>query len=293
MGWHPSSRTLVVAGRRTHVVDAGRGRAVLLLHGFLHSSYTWRQAVEGLAARGRVIAPCLPGFGWSGREPLDGSLTGYADWLRRLLDTLGVDRLELAVGSSLGGAILLELALAEPARVGELLLVSPLAAPLAVPSAPFRILGRPAFRPVFRWTAGNMGFVRHALRWRAYRNRAVDRDLLRGFEQLARPGSHAAACTVAGAIGRASVDLAARLPGLTVPARVVWGGRDGVLPLPYGRKVEALLPRAPFEVWDRSGHCPHEEEPDRFAALLEERLRAQPSGGSGRLDPPIGRAAAR
>jgi len=279
VGWHPASRTVSFLGRPTHVVDVGEGPAVLLLHGFLHSSYTWREACTALAREHRVIAPCLPGFGWSGRELGDGSFATYASWLSALLDRLGAPRLGLAVGNSLGGGVLLELALAQPARFGELLLVSPLAAPLRVPALPFRVLGHRAFRPLFRWTAGNRAFVRHALRLRAYRARPVDDELLRGFEPLGRPGSHAAACAVASAVAGATARLAGRLGGLEVPAHVLWGGRDGVLPLGFGRRVAALLPRATFEVWEGSGHCPHEEEPGRFQGLVTERLSRCAPGG--------------
>jgi len=273
VGWHPRSRYVEVEGRTAHCVDAGAGPPVLLLHGFLHSSWTWREAVHDLAPRYRVLAPDLRGFGWGDRGPGDYSLAGLGRWVEGVLDALGVGRLAGAVGNSLGGAILLDLALRDPGRVERLVLSSPLAAPLRVPTAPFRLLGLRVFGPLYQLTAGNPAFVRRALGLAAYRRRPVDDEVLRGFATLGRAGSHGATCAVAGALGAGSADLAARLEarggGALPPTLVVWGERDGVLPWRlYGRAVRARLPDARWELFEGCGHCPHEEEPERFAALV-------------------------
>lgn len=274
MSWHPRGQYVELGGERVHCVDVGEGPAVLLLHGFLHSSYTWRETVAALAATHRVIAPDLRGFGWSDRPPGDYSPAALAGWLEVLLRALGVSRLHAAVGNSLGGAVLLEHALARPWAVERLVLVSPLAAPLRLPGLPFRLLGWSALAPLFRLTAGNPAFARPALAWAAFRRAGVSDEVLAGFAPLARPGSHAAACAAAGALGRASAALAARLPNLAVPTTLVWGARDRVLPLRYGQAVAALLPAARLEVFEDCGHCPHEEHPERFLAILGEVLAA-------------------
>ena len=111
MSWHPKSRFLDVRGQRMHVVDVGEGPTILLMHGFLHSSYTWRANLEPLAKRYRVVAPDLLGHGWSERGPLDYSLSGFTDQVEALLAKLGIDRVAAAVGNSLGGGVALNLAL--------------------------------------------------------------------------------------------------------------------------------------------------------------------------------------
>lgn len=275
ISWHPRGRFVEVEGRRAHVVDAGDGPPVLLLHGFLHSSYTWRHTIETLARGHRVIAPDLLGCGWSDRGEGDYGLEGLGRWVTGTLDALGVGDLHAAVGNSLGGGLLLDLAArAAGRRVDRLALVSPLAATLPVPSLPFKLLGLPLLEPLFRATAGNLGFVRHALSWFAYRGRAVDEEVLHGFAPLERPGSLRTATGIAAALWEASAAIEARLAQVQAPTLLVWGKRDGVLPLPYGRRVAELLPRARFEVIDHVGHCAHEEDPDRFHALLAELLAA-------------------
>lgn len=277
ISWHPRGRFVDVDGRRAHVVDAGHGPPVLLLHGFLHSSFTWRTTIDALAPRHRVIAPDLFGCGWSDRGPGDYSLDGLARWVEGVLAALDVGPLHAALGNSLGGALALDLALRAPARLGRLVLVSPLGARLPVPALPFRLLGLPAFEPLFRLTAGNAGFVRRALGLVAYRRRAVDAEVLHGFTPLARPGSLLTATAMAAALGAASASIEARLPGLAAPALLVWGRHDGVLPLAYGQRVAGLLPAARLEVFDDCGHCAHEEDPARFHALVDAFLALEAS----------------
>lgn len=268
MGWHPRSRWLTVEGRHTHVVDVGRGPTVLLLHGFLHSSWTWRSTLDALAARYRVIAPCLPGFGWSQAEAGDVSLPALTRWLTGLLDALEVSRLACALGNSLGGGACLALAHAAPARVERLALVSSLGPRLRLPRWPLQALGLPAFLPVFQRTAGNPGFVRHALALTAYKRRAVDEEVLRGFAHLGRAGGHQAALAHARELTPSTAALSGLLPQVQTPTLVVWGALDRVLPLPYGRKVAARIPGARLEVFEDCGHCAHEEDAPRFLALL-------------------------
>ncbi|MCO5165659.1 MAG: alpha/beta fold hydrolase [Planctomycetes bacterium] len=269
ISWHPQGRFVEVDGRRAHVVDAGQGPPVLLLHGFLHSSFTWRTTIDALAARHRVIAPDLHGCGWSDRGPGDYTLEGLTRWVQGLLATLDAGPLHAVVGNSLGGALALDLALRAPGQVGRLVLVSPLAARFAVPALPFRLLALPAFEPLFRATAGNAAFVRRALGLVAYRRRAVDAEVLHGFAPLARPGSLLTATAMAAALGAASASIEARLPDLATPALLVWGRHDGVLPLRYGERVARLLPAARLEVFDDCAHCAHEEDPARFHALVD------------------------
>jgi len=56
----------------------------------------------------------------------------------------------------------------------------------------------------------------------------------------------------------------------TVPALVVWGDRDGVIPPQHGRRAHAALPASRLEVFAGAGHFPHHDDPDRFVALVRD-----------------------
>ncbi len=65
-----------------------------------------------------------------------------------------------------------------------------------------------------------------------------------------------------------------RLPGLAArPGLLVWGARDRIVPPSHLEAARAALPAATVEIFDRSGHFPHLDEPDRFARVLGTFLR--------------------
>ena len=116
-------RLVTVDGVVTQYLEAGAGPPLLLLHGHEQSAASWRWVIPALARSRRVLAISLPGHGKS--APAVGGYTpgrDLAPLVADFLDTLGVGRLDV-VGNSVGGAIALRLALADPQRVKTLTLV--------------------------------------------------------------------------------------------------------------------------------------------------------------------------
>ncbi|MBL4846578.1 MAG: alpha/beta fold hydrolase [Planctomycetes bacterium] len=273
MSWHRESRFLALPQGRAHVVDHGQGPAVLLLHGFLHSAWTWRELIEPLAARGlRVIALDLYGYGSSAEvaqgEALD--LACWRRWLDDALAALGIDRLALACGNSLGAALILDLSERLPTE--RLALINPLCARLRLPRLPFRLLGLRPLRGLFGLTAGQPAFTRRALRLTAYREHPVDAEVLRGFRHLSRPSAHHAACATAESLGSISGHAASLAPRVSTstPTLCLLGERDAVLGRRYRARVEAALPGARVVRLARSGHCPQEGDPARVLSELDQ-----------------------
>jgi pimeloyl-ACP methyl ester carboxylesterase len=112
-----------VCGMPLHYQVAGDGPAMVLLHGDGGSSADWQWVLPALASHYRVYAPDLPGSGASAKPAADYSPAFYARVVAGLFDSLGLDQ-AVVVGHSLGGLIALRLALAVPARVAALVLVS-------------------------------------------------------------------------------------------------------------------------------------------------------------------------
>lgn len=109
---------------RMHYVDEGQGTPVLMLHGNPSWSFLYRQLVQALAPECRCIAPDHIGCGLSDK-PQDHPyrLATHIDNVRRLVDTLGLDRFHLVV-HDWGGAIGMGLATAMPDRVGRLVVMN-------------------------------------------------------------------------------------------------------------------------------------------------------------------------
>jgi pimeloyl-ACP methyl ester carboxylesterase len=117
------------SGLTLRVVEAGPlgGAVMVLVHGWGASAYTYRAAIPALAAAGhRVVAVDLPGHGLSDkpRDAAQYTHTGMASMMTAVLEQLDV-RGACVVGQSMGGAIVLELALAHVPRVARVALVNP------------------------------------------------------------------------------------------------------------------------------------------------------------------------
>jgi 4,5:9,10-diseco-3-hydroxy-5,9,17-trioxoandrosta-1(10),2-diene-4-oate hydrolase len=267
-------RRVAVNGITTQYLEAGSGPTVLLLHGHEQSATTWRWVLPALARTHRVLALSLPGHGDTAHADAYAPGSDTAPFVTDFLDTLGVNRLHV-VGHSAGGAVALRLTLAHPARIRTLILVDsaglgrevhPL---LAVDTLP--VVGELAIL-LSRLPGGNLGrttmsaAMLFAQPWRAPADFFTEQhDLGRRPGQL--EASTATARALFDATGQRQI-LLDRLPTVTAPTLVVWGGCDYVLPAHQARTAVGLLRHGRLALLPDCGHLPHVEHPGRFAAVL-------------------------
>src|SRR4029079_12946191 len=135
----PFERVLVdVGGHRMHVATQGRGAPVLLLHGNPTWAFLWRRVIAALRDRPlQLIAPDLVGLGFSDRprDAREHTLEHHGEWVGRLLDALGVERV-VFVGHDWGGPIGLLALAARPERLAGLVLTNNVAGPPRAGSRP-------------------------------------------------------------------------------------------------------------------------------------------------------------
>jgi pimeloyl-ACP methyl ester carboxylesterase len=112
-------RRITTNGITTNVATAGAGPAVVLLHGFPHTWQVWREIIEPLSGRFRVIAPDLRGFGASTRAPEGYDAGTLADDLAGILNALGAPEAAV-VGIDAGAPVAVLFALRSPERVRRL-----------------------------------------------------------------------------------------------------------------------------------------------------------------------------
>src|SRR6185312_3898511 len=275
-------RTFDLHGQDLAYVDAGSGPAVVLIHGLMSSHTTWDGQINRLAVGHRVIAPDLPGNGESGKALGDYSLSAQAAAVRDLLDHLGV-RSAAVVGHSLGGGVAMQFAYLFPERVDRLALVSsgglgreisPALRAAILPGSEY-VLPVITSRPV-RAVGDHLLALsdRVGLLPFSESSRAAWRDL----ETLADAETRRAfLATSRGVIdpGGQTVSALSRLQVVADrPLLAVWGAKDRILPVSQVRSAFAEFPGARVEIFERSGHFPHLDEPDRFAAVLAEFVGA-------------------
>nr|WP_237741715.1 alpha/beta hydrolase [Tsukamurella sp. 1534] len=115
--------TVFARGIHFHVTEAGAGVPVLALHGWPQHHYAFRDLLASPPPGMRIIAPDLPGFGWSGPPPHAWGKKDVADDLVTLLDALGIEA-AIVLGHDWGGWIGQVMALENPERVTGLLPVN-------------------------------------------------------------------------------------------------------------------------------------------------------------------------
>lgn len=105
---------------------AGEGLPVLLLHGWGLGQHAYKRVAKRLVHLGcEVFTPAMPGFGGTAALPREQvSLSGYAAWVARFLDAVGVSEPAFVVGHSFGGGVGIKLAHDYPKKVRYLVLVN-------------------------------------------------------------------------------------------------------------------------------------------------------------------------
>lgn len=250
-------------------------RAVIFLHGRGHAGAMWFPLLPALAARHRVLAPDLPGFGGSTapadtdpgaglRGDPERALRFFVDPIEDLLLARAPGGVSL-VGHSLGGLVAIELALRGRVRVDRLVLLDAmgLGPRMTVVSRLFfragperlaRLLGRRLFERLNPAPATPVGQRAAALEHQLLAVAGGRPRAARAFDQL---------CPLSGPVFHRQPLLSR----LAVPTLIVWGENDRALPIDNAREAAALLPAARLLTLP-CGHSPHLEQPDLLLPQL-------------------------
>ena len=241
-GFQPAAKP---PSRRPDPHDAGATSAPLLvlLHGVNDHAGTWFTVAAALAERFRLIVPDLPGHGES--EPHEGALP-ISMIVDRIAAILPREPFTL-LGNSLGGWIAMLYTLRHPDRVHALILEASggIERPFAVPVL---ATNREEAEVILRAVHGPK-FVAPDWVIEALLERAKDSPMLRVTETAEH-----------------YVDT--RLGDLRVPAHLIWGADDGVLPVAYAEELRRGIPGARLHVLEGAAHIPHLQQPERFLACL-------------------------
>ena len=256
----PEPQTIEAAGRTINYLESGNaeGPPLVLVHGFGGDLNNWLFNQPALSESHRVIALDLPGHGRSAKDVGGGDLASLAETLAAVLDTLGIERAHL-VGHSLGGAAVLALALERPERAASLTLISPAALGPEINQGYIEGYIAAARRKEMKGVL-QMLFADPEL---------VSRDMIEDVLKYKRlDGVDGALQTIAGAVfpeGRQAVVLADRLAELAVPAQVIWGRRDEIVP---PAQAEGLPPKVALHLIDDAGHMAHMEAAGEVNRLI-------------------------
>jgi pimeloyl-[acyl-carrier protein] methyl ester esterase len=251
-----------------HYEIRGRGRDLVLLHGWSLNLGVWHEPARRLARRFRVISIDLPGHGASDWDPKASTPAAQAWRVHETLSPL-TERFSL-LGWSLGGQFALDLAAAMPAPIERLAL----------------ICTTPKFASGPGWRCGTAPalLTRLASRLRAHGERAVDefltlqvrgtapRTAARVLARLRRAlAVHGRALPEALSSGLERLrhgDLRAALPLVRVPALVIAGEHDSVVRPAAARALATSLPQGRYVEIAGAAHAPFLSHPAQFTRLI-------------------------
>ena len=265
-----ASTFVQAAGIRWHVQRMGQGPPLLLVHGTGAATHSWRGLAPILAQQFSVVAPDLPGHGFTQSPPAHRlSLLGMASDLGQLLRALDM-KPDFVVGHSAGAAILARMCL--DGKIAPRLMVSLNGAFMPFGGVAHHLLSpltkllvmNPFAPRVFAWQASNAGAVERLIENTGSK---IDPKGIALYGKLVRTPAHVAAALRM--MGNWRLEpLLHDLPRLTTPLMLVAASNDRSISPDVARQVREICPQAVIERVQGLGHLAHEEQPQIIADLV-------------------------
>ncbi|RZU34501.1 alpha/beta fold hydrolase [Blastococcus saxobsidens] len=259
-------------------LEHGEGSPVVLVHGIPTSPRLWRHVMPLVS--GRSLALEMAGYGSSipDGEDRDLSLSAQADRLLRWLDMVGVEA-PVLVGHDLGGGVAQIAATRAPGRFSGLVLTN------AVCYDSWPIPSVKAMRsaaPALRYLPESLlypSFVQLIHRGHDDRARALESIGVHWQHYVAHGAARSLMRQVTSLRVEDTIAVADQLPGLGLPARVVWGDADQFQKVEYGRRLAADLGTT-LQPIPGGRHFTPEDHPDVIAAAVNELLTPPSTGAA-------------
>lgn len=255
--------------RSARYLEAGSGRALVLLHAFPLAADQWLPQLHKVPRGWRLVAPDLRGFRGGGPafdDPAGGDLTidDYADDVLALFAHLDIDRAVVA-GLSMGGYVALSLVARAPARLAGLVLANTRA---TADSADARA-GRDRMIAI-AGKEGSGAIAREMLPKLLGATTAREQpDLVEVVDRMIRLNTPERIATALRAL-RDRPDRTALLPSIACPTVIVAGAEDAVIPAAEAELMHRAIPGSRLVTLPAAGHLSNLEDPHGFNAALWE-----------------------
>jgi pimeloyl-ACP methyl ester carboxylesterase len=263
--------SVALDGVRWRYLRAGSGPPLLLLHGFMAYSFSWRFNMEALSQHFTVYAIDLPGCGFSQRtDDPECSLAGDAKGVLRFMDHLGLQQADV-LGTSRGGGVAIVVAALAPQRIRRLSLVCAINPWSNYGHLPTRVLST---------ALGGFSVTRilprmHGLMLRYFRKlygdpRRIAPGSIEGYTAgLNVPGSFEHILRIVRSWHRDLALIERSLPAISeLPTLLLWGSRDTAVYPSSAYALQRRLKNSALIMLDGVGHVPYEEVPDEFNRVI-------------------------
>jgi pimeloyl-ACP methyl ester carboxylesterase len=254
--------TLEPSGRRIEVVEAGKGRDLLFLHG-AGGHMPADPLIAALASQYRVVAPLLPGYGQSAGED---DLRDMLDVTLHTLDVLQALKLDqpIVVGHSMGGMIAAEMAAIARTEIARLCLLAP---------AGLWLDDHPVVDIFTKLPYELPGLLFHdaeaGQKLLASGGNMDDPEFLKQFLVM-----NARRLGMAGKLLFPIPDrgLGQRLYRITADTLIVWGAEDVLIPPVYGDAFKKAISQAKLVKVSGAGHAVGQEKPQAVLEAIKDHF---------------------
>ncbi len=266
-------QTIRVNDHRIVYLDVGKGKPVILIHGFSGSMWQWENQYSSLAQTHRVLIPDLLGSGLSDKPEAVYSPEHLVKFFHDFMDSLEIEQATL-IGNSMGAGLAMAMALDYPDRVDQLVLISGFPAQIksSVASPQYRrfLYHRP---PLWLATIGNQmagrGTTERLLKELVHQPALISTSVIeRSFHNRQRGNVLTPLYSLLDHMDSWEGGYGQRLADISHPTLLVWGDHDRVFPLEIGKQVKNLLPQAEWHIIPEAGHLPQWEQPQVVNPLI-------------------------
>jgi pimeloyl-ACP methyl ester carboxylesterase len=275
---------------RAHLLEAGHGEPVVIVHGGDGEAVNWAPLMAVLQDQFHIYAVDRPGFGLTDRFDYRGvSIREHAsDFMASLLDALELPSATL-IGGSFGGYFCMTTALDQPRRVRTLVLVGmPVGVSRSLSLIVRLLAGIPGAARVLMKRAATMKGQRTQYEHEFHIDPDSVPDLYfrARIAGVRRPGAQDTFAQVFRQIGglrgiNPEFYLGDDLPRLKQPTLFIWGDKDDMAPLEDGRAVSERMRDSAFVVLEGTGHFPFLEAPEETGRLIVDFLGGGSTGAPG------------
>ncbi|MBL8152709.1 MAG: alpha/beta hydrolase [Anaerolineae bacterium] len=255
-----------------HYQTYGRGRPVLLLHGWLGSWTLWRRTIEELGKDFRTYALDFWGFGDSGDQGADFSVDNFVSLVNQFMDRLGIVKAPL-VGHSMGGTVSLASAIRQPEKVVKVIVIgSPIhgssLSPLLKIAGRRNWIGLAENAPFLFDTF--MSGLKVSLRGYSYLLSKDGKTLSQMFQndlsKLTVGPFFESIATLR------QTDLRPRMREVKLPVLGIYGKNDLIVHPNQSQVLKEYAPQSQIAWFENSGHFPMLDEPERFYKSVRDFL---------------------
>lgn len=268
---------ITLDGARMRYLRDGIGPPLILLHGLLGYSFSWRYAIPAFAQFANVHAVDMLGMGFSDRPPgLDGTLRACAERLLRFMDAVGMASCDL-LGTSHGGGVAMRAAAIAPDRIRSLILVAPINPWSSRGKFLAGLLGHRMISPLLLKIAPRLAFTHFLLLRRLYGDpRRIRSGTLQGYSvPFTVPGALEHPLRILSSWHADLAELETVLPQIAqIPTLLLWGDCDNAVDPNSAAPLSQRLRNCETLMLKGVGHLPYEEVPEEFNRLVDRFLQS-------------------